>query len=49
VTEGQVDHGELFHTYLQSVGVDSTGSFNIDGRDLPMADPAVHAVDALLA
>lgn len=49
VTDGQVDHGELFHTYLQSVGVDSTGSFNIDGRELPMADPAVHAVDALLA
>ncbi len=34
VTEGQCDHGNLFHTYLQAVGVDSNGSFNIDGRDL---------------
>ena len=48
VVDGQVDHGALFHTYLQSVGVDSTGSFNIDGRDLPMADPAAHPVEGLL-
>ena len=48
VVDGQVDHGNLFHTYLQSVGVDSTGSFSIDGRDLPIADPAVEAVKQLL-
>ena len=48
VVDGQVDHGALFHTYLQSVGVDSTGSFNIDGRELPMADPAAHPVEQLL-
>ena len=48
VVDGQVDHGNLFHTYLQSVGVDSTGSFNIDGRDLPIADPAVEPVKQLL-
>jgi hypothetical protein len=49
VVDGQVDHGNLFHTYLESVGVDSSGSFTIDGRDLPIADPAVDAVPALLA
>lgn len=48
VEEGQVDHGELFHTYLQAAGVDSTGTFNIDGRELPIADPAVGAVSKLL-
>jgi hypothetical protein len=48
VVDGQVDHGNLFHTYLESVGVDSTGSFSIDGRDLPIADPAVEAVKQLL-
>jgi hypothetical protein len=48
VVEGQVDHGELFHTYLQSVGVDSTLSFDIDGRNMPIADPAVTPVDELL-
>jgi hypothetical protein len=48
VVDGQVDHGNLFHTYLESVGVDSGGSFVIDGRDIPVADPAVDAVPALL-
>lgn len=49
VVDGQVDHGQLFHTYLQAVGVDSTRSFNIDGRELPMADPAAHAISAILS
>jgi len=49
VEEGQVDHGELFHTYLEAVGVDSTATFDIDGRPMPVADPAVSAVSALLA
>jgi uncharacterized protein (DUF1501 family) len=48
VEDGQVDHGELFHTYLEAVGVDSTGSFVIDGRKMPMADPAVGAISGLL-
>jgi hypothetical protein len=48
VAEGQVDHGALFHTYLEAVGVDSTGSFVIDGRDMPIADPAASAVSELL-
>ena len=41
VTDGQVDHGQLFHTYLRAVGVDSSQSLLVDGRELPMADPAV--------
>jgi uncharacterized protein DUF1501 len=48
VEEGQVDHGALFHTYLEAVGVDSTGTFVIDGRKLPIADPAAAAVSELL-
>jgi hypothetical protein len=48
VEEGEVDHGKLFHTYLESVGVDSTASFNIDGREMPIADPSVAAVPELL-
>jgi uncharacterized protein (DUF1501 family) len=48
VTEGQVDHGMLFHTYLEAVGVDATGSFVIDGRKMPIADPAVSAIADLL-
>ncbi len=48
VEDGQVDHGALFHTYLQAAGVDSTGSFDIDGRDMPIADPSTAAVSQLL-
>ncbi|MCO6455260.1 MAG: DUF1501 domain-containing protein [Pirellulaceae bacterium] len=48
VEEGEVDHGKLFHTYLQAAGVDSTGSFDIDGREMPIADPSVAPVSELL-
>lgn len=48
VSDKEVDHGHLFHTYLQAVGLDSTGSFNIGGRELPMADPATTVIDELL-
>ena len=44
VTDGQVDHGALFHTYLQAVGVDSTQSLVVDGRELPLADPAAQPI-----
>ena len=44
VVDGQVDHGALFHTYLQAVGVDSTQTIAVDGRELPIADPAVQPV-----
>jgi hypothetical protein len=49
VEDREVDAGHLFHTYLQAVGVDSSGSFTIDGRDLPIADPAMSAIEELLA
>ncbi len=48
VVDRQVDHGNLFHSYLQSVGVDSMANFNIDGRELPIADPSSRPIDGLL-
>ena len=48
VEDGEVDHGALFHTYLEAAGVDSTGSFVIDGRKMPIADPAATSVSELL-
>jgi hypothetical protein len=44
VVDGKVDHGDLFHTYLRAVGVDSSQSISIDGRELPIADPAAKPV-----
>jgi len=49
VIDREVDHGHLFHTYLRAVGVDSSASFDIDGRKLPIADPAVQGIHELIA
>ena len=49
VADRQVDHGHLFHTYLQAVGVDSTSKFDAAGRQIPMADPAAEPITELLA
>jgi hypothetical protein len=48
VTEGQCDHANLFHTYLAASGLESSSSFDIDGRDIPMADPASGPIKELI-
>lgn len=48
VVDGQVDHGQLFHTYLRAVGVESTDSVLVDGRELPLADPAAEPIWSVL-
>ena len=42
------DYANLFHTYLAAVGLDPTDSFDINGRKIPMADPASHAIEEIL-
>ena len=49
VSDREVDHGHLFHTYLQAVGLDSFASFDIGGRPMPMADPAAEPINELLS
>ena len=49
VADREVDHGHLFHTYLQAVGVESTSKFETAGRSIPMADPAAEPITELLA
>lgn len=49
VTDREVDHGHLFHTILQGVGVQSKKEFDIGGRSYPIADPAKDAITELLA
>ncbi|MCC7087269.1 MAG: DUF1501 domain-containing protein [Pirellulales bacterium] len=48
IVDGQVDHGNLFHTYLRALGLDSTASFEVGGRQLPMADPMSSPIKELL-
>ncbi len=49
VIDRVVDHGHVFHTILQAVGVDSRGEFEIGGRAFPLADPAKGPIEELLA
>jgi uncharacterized protein (DUF1501 family) len=49
VVDKQVDHANLFHTYLQAVGLESTDTFEIGGRPVPIADPASSPIKELLA
>ena len=49
VTEREVNHGHLFHTYLQALGVDSTAPVQVDGRATPIADPAYQPIKELLS
>ncbi len=49
VTDREVDHGHLFHTYLQAVGVDSKSELLVGGRKMPLADPSKAPITELLA
>ncbi len=49
VVDREVDHRHLFHTYLRAVGLDSKGEFHVEGRSMPMADPAAGPIEELLA
>lgn len=48
VIEREVQHGDLFHTYLDALGMDSTESFDIGGRKQPMADPSHASISELI-
>jgi hypothetical protein len=48
VVDKQVNHANLFHTYLNALGLDSTGKFEVAGREMPMADPAFGKIAELL-
>ena len=49
VVDHEVHGGHLFHTYLQALGIDSTANHDIDGREIPIGDPAVEPIKELLA
>jgi uncharacterized protein (DUF1501 family) len=49
VVDREIDHGHLFHTYLQAVGIPSSDAFTIAGRKFPIADPAKGPIKELLA
>jgi uncharacterized protein (DUF1501 family) len=48
VVDREVNGGHLFHTYLRALGLDSSQSYELDGREMPLADPAASAIQELL-
>jgi hypothetical protein len=48
VVDKQVNHANLFHTYLSALDLDPTGHFEVAGREMPMADPAFGKIAELL-
>ncbi len=48
VTDREVDHAQLFHTYLQGISLDSHVPFDIGSRPVPMADPACEGIQELI-
>ncbi|QDU26613.1 hypothetical protein ETAA8_16930 [Anatilimnocola aggregata] len=49
VKDKPVKLGDLFHTYLRAVGIDSSASYSIGGQTNPVADPAAKPIGELLA
>ncbi|MCA9114583.1 MAG: DUF1501 domain-containing protein [Planctomycetaceae bacterium] len=49
VRDNPVRLGDLFHTYLRAVGIDSSAMYEINGQTNPIADPAARPIEALLA
>ena len=49
VKDNPVKLGDLFHTYLRALGIDSRMKYEINGQKNPVADPAGEPIKALLA
>jgi hypothetical protein len=49
VKDHEVGIGDLFHTYLTALGIDSSEDYNLNGQTNPIADPAAKPIKAVLA
>ena len=49
VKDQPVKLGDLFHTYLRALGIDSSAAYDIGGQTNPIADPAAKPLHDLLA
>jgi len=48
VVDRPVDQRHLFHTFLEAVNVDPTDTFDVAGKEIPIADPAGESIEELL-
>jgi uncharacterized protein (DUF1501 family) len=49
VTEREVNHTHLFHTYFRALGLNPAKKYYVNDRPIPMADPKGAAIQELLA
>lgn len=49
IKDREVNQADLFHTYLEALGIDPTAEFNLGGREIPIADPTGNSIEELLA
>lgn len=49
VKDQPVKLGDLFHTYLRALGINSSATYDREGISHPVADPAAQPIEALLA
>ncbi len=49
VVDGEVDAGDLFHTFLAAMKLDPTATWRVGGRENPVADPASSVIQEVLA
>lgn len=49
IKDREVNQADLFHTYLEALGVDPNAEFDIGGRKIPIADPTGESISELLA
>ncbi len=49
VSDGQVNGGHLFHTYFRALGLDPRRNHYVEGRPIPMTDPAGAVIREVLA
>ena len=49
VKDHPVKLGDLFHTYLRALGIDSNDTYQVGGQANPIADPAAKPISDLLA
>jgi len=49
ISDRKTSAADLFHTYLEAVGLDPTSEWDIGGRTVPLADPTGSSISELLA
>ena len=49
VADGEVNHGDLFHTFLTALGIDANENYQLSGQTSPIGDPACTAIAEVLA